>query len=106
MAAIQGPDRTSAGDYPRILGIDPGLHITGYAVIEVTPSRPVLCEAGVVRGDGSSLPARLKALYDGIAEVIAQFRPQAMVVEQLFAHYRHPRTAIIMGHARGTVMLA
>jgi crossover junction endodeoxyribonuclease RuvC len=94
----------------RILGIDPGLRITGYAVIEQAPSRPRICEAGIIRsseGSGSAgLAQRIKALFDGIVEVVDQFRPAAVVVEQLYAHYAHPRTAILMAHARGAMFLA
>src|SRR5206468_144963 len=45
-------------------------------------------------------------LYDSIVEVLEQFRPRVMVVEQLYAHYEHPRTAILMAHARGVILLA
>jgi crossover junction endodeoxyribonuclease RuvC len=94
----------------RILGIDPGLQVTGYAILEVAPERPRVCEAGVIRSsEGVPLPhlaVRVCAVYEGIVEIIDQFRPQVVVVEQLYAHYRHPRTAILMAHARGVVFLA
>ena len=94
----------------RILGVDPGLNITGYAVIEAGAHGPKLCEAGIIRGAEkrakSSMAERLRCLYDGIVEVLDQFHPQVMVIEQLYAHYDHPRTAILMAHARGAIMLA
>jgi crossover junction endodeoxyribonuclease RuvC len=90
----------------RILGVDPGLRITGYGVIEVGPHKPVLCEAGVVRGETGALARRLANLFQGLEDVIDQYRPQVMVVEQLYAHYAHPRTAILMAHARGAILLA
>jgi crossover junction endodeoxyribonuclease RuvC len=95
----------------RILGIDPGLQVTGYGVLEVRDRRPVVCEAGVVRGsdrdrDKLDLALRLANLYNGIVEVIEQYQPKAIAVEQLYAHYEHPRTAILMGHARGALLLA
>lgn len=94
----------------RILGIDPGLQITGYAVVEVGLQRPILCEAGVIRSaEGratADLAQRVANLYDSIASVLEQFRPQVVVVEQLYAHYEHPRTAILMAHARGVLFLA
>jgi crossover junction endodeoxyribonuclease RuvC len=90
----------------RILGIDPGLHVTGYAVIEVGTAGPVLCEAGVVRSTGEALPERLSAIHQGIVGLVEQYQPQVMVVEQLYSHYAHPRTAILMGHARGAILLA
>ena len=68
----------------RILGIDPGLNITGYGVLEVVAGRLKLCEAGVVRGrDKSSLAARLAEIHSGVAEVIASFAPAAIAIEQL-----------------------
>ena len=94
----------------RILGIDPGLNVTGYAVLEPSTAGPRVVEAGVVRGTPSpgkaDLARRLRDLYDGIVEVIDQFHPDLMVVEQLYAHYDHPGTAILMGHARGVIFLA
>jgi crossover junction endodeoxyribonuclease RuvC len=93
-----------------ILGLDPGLHVTGYAVIEACPQRPKVCEAGIVRSDtGPGKPdmaARILSLYNGIVEVVEQFQPQTLAVEQLYAHYQHPRTAILMAHARGVIFLA
>ncbi len=93
----------------RILGIDPGLQITGYGVLEAAPQRPRVCEAGVIRTErttSDALAARIQAIYDGILEVIDQFRPEVVAVEQLYAHYEHPRTAILMAHARGVTFLA
>jgi len=94
----------------RILGVDPGLQITGYAVVEVGPRGPLVCEAGIIRSTESRQTAdmaqRVRTVYNGIEEVIVQLHPQVVVVEQLYAHYEHPRTAILMAHARGVVFLA
>ncbi len=94
----------------RILGIDPGLQITGYAVIEVNVDKPIICEAGLIRSSqGRATPdmaQRVHSLYDSIVEVLDQFEPAVVVVEQLYAHYDHPRTAILMAHARGVIFLA
>ncbi len=93
----------------RILGVDPGLRITGYGVLEVAPKRPRVCEAGIIRpaDDGANdLESRIHSVYKGIVEVVRQFQPEVMVVEQLYAHYLHPRTAILMAHARGVIFLA
>jgi crossover junction endodeoxyribonuclease RuvC len=94
----------------RILGIDPGLQITGYSVLESTADGPRVCEAGVIRSSEKRTPSdmarRVRAVYDSIDEIIQQFRPDVVVVEQLYAHYEHPRTAILMAHARGVVFLA
>jgi crossover junction endodeoxyribonuclease RuvC len=49
---------------------------------------------------------RLTTLYNGLVEVLDQFAPAVLAVEQLYAHYEHPRTAILMAHARGVIFLA
>ena len=91
----------------RILGIDPGLNITGYGVVEAAENKkPRLCEAGVIRGVGRSLTKRLEQIHRGVREVIAQLKPSAMALEELYSHYERPRTAILMGHARGVICLA
>ncbi len=91
----------------RILGIDPGLNITGYGVLEAADGRLRLCEAGVVRGRSrGSLTKRLVEIHDGVADVIAAMKPDAMAIEELYSHYARPRTAILMGHARGVICLA
>ncbi|HUE69443.1 MAG TPA: crossover junction endodeoxyribonuclease RuvC [Pirellulaceae bacterium] len=94
-------------DYIRTLGIDPGLNTTGYAVIEPRNGRIELVEAGVIRGrQRGSLSGRLKEIYDGVCDVIAAFKPSALSIEELYSHYDRPRTAILMGHARGVICLA
>lgn len=90
----------------RLLGIDPGLAITGFAVVEVGMEDAILCEAGVLRGEGQSLPDRLRALYQGVADLIEQYHPRALAIEQLYSHYDHPQTAVQMAHARGAILLA
>jgi len=91
----------------RILGIDPGLNITGYGVIESEGVRPRVCEAGVIKPDNQgALANRLKELHDGVLDLLKEYKPDVMAVEQLYAHYKHPRTAILMGHARGGLFVA
>jgi crossover junction endodeoxyribonuclease RuvC len=91
----------------RILGIDPGLNITGYGVLEWGNGSPKLCEAGVVRGKSrGSLSKRLLEIHDGVREVIVGLKPNVMALEELYSHYERPRTAILMGHARGVLCLA
>ncbi len=93
----------------RILGIDPGLTITGYGVLDLSGVRPTVAEAGIIRpaDDGADdMATKLLSVYNGVAELLAQFKPEAMAVEQLYSHYDHPRTAILMGHARGVIFLA
>jgi crossover junction endodeoxyribonuclease RuvC len=91
----------------RIVGIDPGLNITGYAVIEPAGGRLALVEAGMIRGRSrGDLAARLKEVHEGVCDVVATFQPAAMAIEELYSHYERPRTAILMGHARGVICLA
>lgn len=91
-----------------ILGIDPGLRLTGYGVIEMRPIRAALREAGVIRTEQPKAPlaTRIGSIYEELCEILDQFKPTAMAVEQLYSHYAHPRTAILMGHARGVIFLA
>jgi crossover junction endodeoxyribonuclease RuvC len=89
-----------------ILGIDPGLHRTGYAVLEYDNKIPLLKEAGILSTkESDSLQLRLKSIYDSVEEVIAEFHPDIMVIENLYSHYSHPQTSVVMGHARGVVFL-
>lgn len=93
----------------RILGIDPGLQITGYGCVEITAEsvEPQLVEAGVVRMPRSKpMYDRLGYLYEQLGEIMRELSPQQIVVEQLFSHYKHVQTSILMGHARGVVLLA
>jgi crossover junction endodeoxyribonuclease RuvC len=93
----------------RILGIDPGLRLTGYGLVEVVRGRiePQLIEGGVLRLDPAGpMEARLGRLHDEIISLIAELKPARLTVEKLYAHYKHPRTAILMAHARGVILLA
>jgi crossover junction endodeoxyribonuclease RuvC len=90
----------------RILGIDPGLQLTGYGVIECDSTRPRLIDGGVIRlRPRDSIAGRLVELELELEKLFDEFSPDICAVEQLYAHYKHPRTAILMGHARGVIML-
>jgi len=91
----------------RICGIDPGLQCTGYAVVVADAASVELLEAGVLRPDkGASLPERLRQLSAEVYGLLAEHEPEALAVEQLYSHYAHPTTAILMGHARGVILAA
>lgn len=91
----------------RILGVDPGLRATGFAVLQGSPQGVRLIQTGVIRtDDAAALPVRLHAIYAALAELIAGHRPDGLAVEDLYAAQRFPRTAILMGHVRGVVCLA
>ena len=91
----------------RVLGLDPGLNITGYAVVDFGTGEPAIVEAGAIstnaRGD---MAERIAQLHADLAEILIEHKPDLVAVEQLYAHYKHPRTAILMGHARGVLLLA
>jgi len=89
----------------RILGIDPGLQVCGYACLETDRDAEKLIEAGVLRTSGSSpIEAKLNQIAEDIESLLKKFRPEIVVVEELYSHYTHPKTAILMGHARGVIL--
>jgi crossover junction endodeoxyribonuclease RuvC len=91
----------------RILGVDPGLRVTGYGVVDVAGDRIRLLEAGVISPSPSApLEERLNDLFREMSAVIAATAPAVMVVEDLYTTYRNPTTAVLMGHARGVICLA
>lgn len=93
----------------RVIGIDPGLNITGYGVVECRAGEVKLVEAGVIRlprSRGENLPRRLGALFTELREVMDEFRPQMMCLEEVYSHTGYPKTSILMGHARGVICLA
>jgi crossover junction endodeoxyribonuclease RuvC len=90
-----------------VLGIDPGLNVTGYGAVCFGAGEPRIVEAGAIRtSDKASLPRRITQIHADLAELIEELKPDAMAVEQLYAHYKHPRTSILMAHARGAILLA
>jgi crossover junction endodeoxyribonuclease RuvC len=93
----------------RVIGIDPGLNVTGYGIVVCCPDEVKLLEAGVIRmqrNDRGNLPERLESLFLELRRVIEEFSPQAMCLEEVYSHANYPRTAILMGHARGVICLA
>ena len=90
----------------RILGIDPSLTCTGYAVLERTTRGPVLKEGGVVRSDSDkTLAQRICEIAVGLREVIEQYQPKAVAIEQVYAMPDNPQTTIKMAHVRGAILL-
>lgn len=91
----------------RIIGVDPGLLRTGYAIIESGSigGDGRLVEAGVIRlTPRTPIEDRLFELSGNLSQILLEHRPGLLVCEQLYAHYKHPRTAILMGHARGVIL--
>lgn len=91
----------------KILGIDPALSITGYGVVDFTKKELFLLEAGVIKTSAQQpLAQRLNKIYQGISNLISETRPDVAVVEKLYAHYLHPATSYLLGHARGVICFA
>ena len=118
----------------RILGIDPGLQVTGYGIIE-DPSTSLgmvrgmvstsnhkgfasrncpcettgnfkLIEAGVIRTAARTpIQERITKIFDEISEIVKEHKPGVLVLEKIYSHYKHPTTAILMGHARAMACL-
>ena len=91
----------------RILGIDPGLGITGYGLIEAVGNNVRLIEAGIIRSNAKDkMEKRLASIYKKIINLIKDTTPEAVVLEEIYSHYKHPKTSILMAHGRGTICLA
>ena len=89
----------------RILGIDPGLQVCGYACLEKSEDKETLIEAGVFQTDNySTIEKRLNQIAEDTESLLKKFRPEIVAVEELYSHYGHPKTAILMGHARGVIL--
>ncbi len=88
-----------------ILGIDPGSRCTGFGLIDNQPSRITYMHSGFFKIRGESLPQRLGQIYQHIDELIRQFQPQQMSIEQVFMH-RNADSALKLGQARGAAICA
>ncbi|MCM8770941.1 MAG: crossover junction endodeoxyribonuclease RuvC [Candidatus Omnitrophica bacterium] len=90
----------------RILGVDPALRITGYGLIDFKNNKYRLVEAGIIRTDArQSLAQRLNKIYQALFKLVDELKPECLVLEKLYAHYRHPTTAYQLAHARGVICL-
>ncbi len=91
----------------RVVGIDPALRTTGYGVIDVNAGHIQLIDAGVIRcAAARPLEQRLAEIFKEVAELLREYRPASLAIEELYSHYERPTTAILMGHARGVIFLA
>ena len=91
----------------RVLGIDPGLNISGYGIIESLGdgSDMNIIEAGIIRTNvKADMDQRLVEIGREFDSVLKQFEPDVMAIEELYSHFNHPKTSIIMGHARGLMI--
>ncbi len=90
-----------------VMGVDPGTAVTGYGVLSSEESGSLsLLECGVIRtSSGEPLPTRIREIFEGIQEIIDQFHPEVVVVEDVFQG-KNVRSALTLGHARGAILLA
>ena len=88
-----------------ILGIDPGSRLTGYGVIRQVGAKTEYLGSGCIRLQGDALAPRLKQIFDGVSEIITQYRPTEFAIEQVFLA-KNPDSALKLGQARGAAIVA
>lgn len=95
----------------RILGIDPGLRITGFGVIDQVGGKLQYVASGCIKTqaahtkDATHLPERLKLILDGIAEIVATYHPTQAAIEKVFVNV-NPQSTLLLGQARGAALSA
>ena len=89
----------------RILGIDPGLRVTGFGVLDKSGQKLAYVTSGCIRTEQGELAGRLKTILDGLAEVIAECRPEQIALEKVFVNM-NPQSTLLLGQARGTAICA
>jgi crossover junction endodeoxyribonuclease RuvC len=89
----------------RILGIDPGLRVTGFGLLSQQGSRLTYVTSGCIRASGSDLPVRLGIIARDLAHVIAEERPTEVAVERVFVNV-NPNSTLLLGQARGAAIAA
>lgn len=90
----------------KILGIDPGLYISGYGLIDWADKGVVLLEAGVVKTNKQEkTEQRLGYIHKQMSGLIKKFEPQTIALEKIYSHHRHPATSYALGQARGVICL-
>ena len=91
----------------RILGVDPGLNRTGYAILERGVNGPVICEGGIIKSTTSlPLAERVCEIGNGLRDVLDEYEPAEMAIEQVFSLVRNPKSALLMAHARGVILMS
>ena len=91
----------------RILGVDPGLITTGYGVVDIDGDKIKVIEAGTIEPNPKDdFEKRVEKVHKHITSILASHKPDAVVLEKLYSHYKHPTTACILGHVRGVICLA
>ncbi|MEW6008056.1 MAG: crossover junction endodeoxyribonuclease RuvC [Candidatus Omnitrophota bacterium] len=91
----------------KILGVDPGLQICGYGLVDWNKGAAALLEAGIVKTKSQdNIEKRLEHIYKNIVNLMKRVEPQAVALEKIYSHYRHPTTSYALGQARGLICLA
>jgi crossover junction endodeoxyribonuclease RuvC len=89
----------------RILGIDPGLRVTGFGVLDQSGQKLAYVTSGCIRTPQGELATRLKSILDGLAQVIAECAPHQIAIEKVFVNM-NPQSTLLLGQARGTAICA
>jgi crossover junction endodeoxyribonuclease RuvC len=103
-ASLDTPNRDGSNTI-RILGIDPGLRITGFGIIGKTGGKLAYVTSGCIRTPEGSLPERLKSILDHLTDIIREHRPEQVAVEQVFVNV-NPKSTLLLGQARGAAICA
>ncbi|MDO9351047.1 MAG: crossover junction endodeoxyribonuclease RuvC [Deltaproteobacteria bacterium] len=94
-------------EFVKAIGIDPGLAMTGFGVVETLSRGGKACDWGAIRTESDCpISLRLKIIYDGIKELLEKWRPDLLAVEQVFVLKQFPKAAIQLGEVRGVIFLA
>ena len=88
-----------------ILGLDPGSRITGYGIIAVRGQQVNYLDSGCIKTSGNELGPRLLEIFNGVCQLMEQYSPTQVAIEQVFMH-KNANTALKLGHARGVAMVA
>ena len=89
----------------RILGIDPGLRVTGFGLVEKSGRRLTYVTSGRIRTPEAQLPERIKAILDGLNQVMEQQTPDHVAIEKVFVNV-NPQSTLLLGQARGAAICA
>ena len=91
----------------KAIGIDPGLAMTGFGIVETLSRGGKACDWGTIRTEADSpTPFRLKTIYEALKEILEKWRPNLLVLEEVFVLKQFPKAAIQLGEVRGVVYLA
>lgn len=90
----------------KAIGVDPGLAMTGFGVVETLTRGGKACDWGAIRTETNSpIPLRLKTIYDGLKSILNKWKPNLLVLEDVFVLKQFPKAAIRLGEVRGVIYL-